>query len=64
MPGKRARTPELSQSTKAWTEFSEVRAIPASSGASGAVFAMADDEPICMLMTVSVSSHTARNGSQ
>ena len=28
------------------------------------VLGIFDDEPMCMLMTVSVSSHAARNGSQ
>ena len=33
-------------------------------GASGDVDGIFDDEPMCMLTTVSVSSHAAKNGSQ
>ncbi len=33
-------------------------------GASGAVAGIFDDEPMCMLRTVSVSSQAAKNGSQ
>src|SRR5688500_20199356 len=33
-------------------------------GASGAVRYICDDEPMCMLMTVPVSLHAAKNGSQ
>ncbi len=64
MSGWRASTPEQSQSTSACTEFSAVRAIPASKGASGAVIAIWDDDPMCMLMTVPVSLHASKNGVQ
>src|SRR3954469_25919875 len=33
-------------------------------GASPEVAGIRDDEPMCMLITVPVSSHTAKNGSQ
>jgi hypothetical protein len=36
---------------------------PTAAGASADVLGIFDDDPMCMLMTVSVSSHAARNGS-
>ena len=34
------------------------------SGASGDVVGICDDDPMCMQIMVSVSSHAAKNGSQ
>ena len=37
---------------------------PTAGGASGDVDGIFDDEPMCMLTTVPVSSHASKNGSQ
>ena len=41
-----------------------MRLEPTAAGASGEVEGIFDDEPMCMWMTVSVSSHARKNGSQ
>ena len=46
------------------TAFSKVRATTRSWGRSGDVVGSTDDEPMCMLITVSVSAQAAKNGSQ
>ncbi len=43
--------------------FWKVRIELTMNGESGDVDGIFDDDPICMLMTVSVSSHACRNGS-
>src|SRR5258705_2128407 len=62
--GKRDSFPDISQSAKAASAFCAVSAIVTAIGASGDVMGSLELDPMCMLMTVSVSLHTAKNGSQ
>src|SRR3954454_2598554 len=62
--GKRSNTPDISQSVSDIAAFMYVSVDPTAAGASGDVDGIFDDDPMCMLMTVSVSSHARRNGSQ
>ena len=62
--GKRVNTPDISQSTREYAEFANVSVEPTAGGASADVDGIFDDEPMCMQMTVPVSSHAAKNGSQ
>ena len=56
--------PDISQSVIDIAAFMYVSVLPTAAGASADVDGIFDDEPMCMLMTVSVSSHACRNGSQ
>src|SRR3954464_9096954 len=56
--------PLISQSTSEKQELAKVRVDPTAAGASFDVDGICDDEPMCMLMTVPVSLHAAKNGSQ
>src|SRR5688572_11047024 len=62
--GKRANAPEKIQSTIDPMALAKVMVELTIGGESGDVAGIFDDEPICMLMTVSVSLHAAKNGSQ
>ena len=44
--------------------FPNVNVSATAAGASGPVAGIFDDDPTCMLITVLVSSHAAKNGSQ
>src|SRR5580700_10243240 len=61
--GNRAKVPEMIQSTMEPMAFWNVRMELTMNGESGEVEGIFDDDPICMLMTVSVSSQACRNGS-
>src|SRR3954468_18369561 len=56
--------PLISQPTREKQEWANVSVEPTAAGASFDVDGIFDDEPMCMLMTVPVSSHAAKNGSQ
>src|SRR3954454_22898215 len=56
--------PLISQSTSEKQELAKVSVEPTAAGASFDVDGICDDEPMCMLITVPVSLHAARNGSQ
>src|SRR4051812_48647587 len=62
--GNLASTPESNQSAIAIWLFMLVSAIWTLAGASRDVVLKPDDEPMCMQMTVPVSSHAANTGSQ
>ena len=62
--GKRTRTPENRKSTIENVAFVCVSVEPTAGGASADVDGIFDDDPMCMLMTVPVSSHARKNGSQ
>src|SRR5258706_15745601 len=62
--GNRASRPDDSQSTRPAWAFWAVRATQTRIGASGDVVVSFDDDPMCMLTTVSVSWHAAHRGSQ
>ena len=53
-----------SQSVTASSAFTYDRHMIVSTGASGAVTTSLEDEPMCMLTTVSVSWQAAKSGSQ
>src|SRR3954470_14072341 len=61
---KRASTPDISQSTSESCELSDVQAVLAARVASGELIVNFDDDPMWIQMTVPVSLHAARNGSQ
>src|ERR1039458_3580726 len=61
--GNRAKVPEMIQSTIEPMAFWKVRMELTMNGESGEVDGIFDDDPMCMLMTVSVSSQACRNGS-
>ena len=60
----RASTPQVSQSTRACDAPSKVSAMMTSGGASSLVLLKVEEEPMCMLTTVSVSWQAAHSGSQ
>src|SRR4051812_38716620 len=60
----RLKTPLINQSTSEKHELANVSVDPTAAGASFDVDGICDDEPMCMLMTVPVSLHAAKNGSQ
>src|SRR2546426_11701187 len=62
--GKRVNTPDISQSTSEKQALANVMVEPTAGGASADVDGIFDDEPMCMQMTVSVSSQAAKNGRQ
>ena len=62
--GKRTSTPENKKSTIEKVALVWVRVDPTAGGASAEVDGIFDDEPMCMLTTVPVSSQAAKNGSQ
>src|SRR3954466_11168084 len=62
--GKRASTPDSSQSAIDIWLFMLVSAIMTLAGASADVGLKPDDEPMCMQMTVPVSSQASKTGSQ
>jgi hypothetical protein len=57
-------TGEKSRSAAHWMMFTGCRAMSTSKGASGAVMASCDDEPMCRHTTVPSSSHACQKGSQ
>ena len=62
--GNRVNTPDINQSTRLYAEFANVSVDPTAGGASADVEGIFDDDPMCMLMTVPVSSQAAKKGSQ
>src|SRR5437899_12216963 len=62
--GKRVNTPDINQSTSEKQALAKVMVEPTAGGASAEVDGIFDDDPMCMQMTVPVSSHAAKNGSQ
>ncbi len=56
--------PEKRKSTNEPIEFVNVRVDDTMNGASAVVVCIFDDEPMCMLITVPVSSQASKNGSQ
>src|SRR5215217_1390848 len=60
----RSSTPLVSQSASAWAAPWYVSASETARGASTDVMGNDDDDPMCRLTTVSVTSHAAHNGSQ
>src|SRR5688572_964821 len=62
--GNLARRPDESQSTRAAMAFWAVSATQTRIGASADVVVSFDDDPMCMLTTVSVSWQAAHSGSQ
>src|SRR6476620_7300074 len=64
MFGKRVGICAHNQSAAVTNAFTGNRLVYSSSGAPGERAAVHDDEPLWRQMTVSVSSHARRNGSQ
>src|SRR4051812_24304658 len=62
--GKRAKASEKIQSTIDPMALEKVSVELTIGGESGDVAGIFDDEPMCMLMTVSVSLHASKKGSQ
>src|SRR3954447_9526288 len=62
--GKRASAPDMIQSTMQNCELIETRLMLAAAGESAAAFIDTDADPMCRQITVPVSSHACRNGSQ
>jgi hypothetical protein len=62
--GKRSNLPLISQSTIEKQQLAKVMAEPTAGGASAEVEGMRLLDPMCMAITVPVSSQAARNGSQ
>src|SRR3954451_16376057 len=62
--GNLASVPEKIQSTSEPMALAKVMVELTIGGASGDVAGIFDDDPMCMLMTVSVSSQARKNGSQ
>ena len=62
--GKRRSAPESSQSAMDMYAFSEVRAVTTPAGASGLVLCILEPDPMCMQITVPVSSQALKSGSQ
>src|SRR6202034_2724528 len=58
------RTPEKRKSHSDDIALPKLSAAPTPTGASADVAGIFDDEPMCMLTTVPVSSQAAKNGSQ
>lgn len=63
-PGKRSNLPLISQSTIEKQQLAKVMVEPTAGGASAEVDGIFEEEPMCMAMTVPVSSQAARRGSQ
>src|SRR3954452_2868249 len=62
--GKRSRAPQVTQSDNACAAPWYVRASDTARGASRLVTGKVDDDPMCTLTTVPVSSQAANSGSQ
>src|SRR5437660_7255119 len=62
--GNRVNTPDISQSTNEKQALANVMVDPTAGGASAEVDGIFDDDPMCMQITVSVSSQAAKNGCQ
>ena len=62
--GKRSSLPLISQSTIEKQQLAKVMVEPTAGGASAEVDGIRLEEPMCMAMTVPVSSQAWRNGSQ
>ena len=62
--GKSTRTPENRKSVIDDIALPNDNVACTAAGASADVDGIFDDEPMCMLTTVSVSSHAAKNGFQ
>src|SRR5690242_21916485 len=62
--GKRSNLPLISQSTMEKQQLAKVMVEPTAGGASAEVDGIREEEPMCMAMTVPVSSQARRKGSQ
>ncbi len=63
-PGKRSNLPLISQSTMEKQQLAKVMVEPTAGGASAEVEGIREEEPMCIAITVPVSSQARRKGSQ